>query len=231
MESLFLNLTRAVEGSLPIALAGALAWGVVSVLLSPCHLASIPLVIGFVQGQGRISGGRALTLSLIFSAGILVTIAAIGGITALAGRLLGDVGSYGNYIVAVLFFLVGLHLLDVIRLPGGGAGLLGTRHRGAWAALLLGLVFGIALGPCTFAFLAPMLGVIFQLAAGSIAYGALLLLAYAIGHCGVIALAGASSGWVQNYLDWSERSRGAIRLRRLCGVLVLLAGLYMLYLA
>jgi cytochrome c-type biogenesis protein len=231
MENLFLTLTRAVEGSLPVALAGALAWGVISVLLSPCHLASIPLVIGFVQGQGRVSGRRALGLALIFSSGILITIGIIGGVTALAGRLLGDVGPYGNYLVAALFFVVGLHLLEVIPLPGSGPGQLGSRRRGGWAALLLGLIFGIALGPCTFAFLAPMLGVIFRLASGSLAYGILLLLAYAIGHCGVIALAGASGGWVQNYLDWSERSRGAQRLRRVCGILVILAGLYMIYIA
>ena len=231
MESLFVALTRAIEGSLPIALAGALAWGIVSVLLSPCHLASIPLVIGFVQGQGRVSGRRALGLALIFSSGILITIGVIGAVTALAGQLLGDLGPYGNYFVAALFFVVGLHLLDVLPLPGAGLGQLGTRRRGVWAALVLGLIFGIALGPCTFAFLAPMLGVVFRLAAGSVVYGILLLLAYAIGHCGVIALAGASSGWVQNYLDWSERSRGAIRLRRICGLLVLVAGLYMIYVA
>ncbi|MBD3236018.1 MAG: cytochrome C biogenesis protein [Candidatus Eisenbacteria bacterium] len=230
VERLFLTLTAAVEGSLPVALIGALAWGVVSVLLSPCHLASIPLVIGFVQGQGRVSGRRALGLSLLFSAGILITIAMIGGATALAGRLMGDLGPYANYFVAALFFVVGLHLLGVFPLPGAGTGRLGgQQRRGAWAALLLGLLFGVALGPCTFAFLAPMLGVVFRLATGSLAYGILLLLAYAIGHCGVIALAGASSGWVQNYLDWSERSRGARRLRRACGLLVILAGLYMIW--
>jgi cytochrome c-type biogenesis protein len=37
--------------------------------------------------------------------------------SAAAGRLMGDVGRYGNYFVAALFVLVGLYLLDVIALP------------------------------------------------------------------------------------------------------------------
>ena len=96
---------------------------------------------------------------------------------------------------------------------------------------LLGLIFGVALGPCTFAFMAPILGVVFKVSATSLAYGVVLLLVYGIGHCSLIVLAGASAELVQKYLDWNEKSKGAVMLRGVCGILVLLGGLWLIYTA
>jgi cytochrome c-type biogenesis protein len=231
MEALFSTLTRAVEGTPAIAVAGAFIWGVLSVVLSPCHLSSIPLIVGFINKQGRISGKRALATSMLFAGGILITIAAIGVITAAAGRVMGDVGRWGNYLVALVFFAVGLYLLDILPMPWSGPSQIGLRGKGMLAALLLGLVFGVAIGPCTFAYMAPMLAVTFRVASTALLYGIALLLVYGIGHCSVIVLAGASTGLVQRYLNWTERSRGAVILRRICGVLILLAGLYLIYIA
>jgi cytochrome c-type biogenesis protein len=231
MEDLFTNLTRAVEGSSGIAMGAAFVWGVLSVLLSPCHLASIPLIVGFIDGQGRISARRALWISTLFSVGILITIAAIGAVTAAAGRMLGDVGRWGNYGVAAIFFIVGLHMVGVIPMPWSGPGNVGIQRRGPMAAFLLGLIFGVALGPCTFAFMAPMLAVTFKLASTSLAYGIALLAIYGAGHCSVIVIAGTSAGWVQRYLNWNESSRGAVIVKRICGAMILLAGLYLIYTA
>ncbi|MFO7652570.1 MAG: cytochrome c biogenesis protein CcdA [Candidatus Krumholzibacteriia bacterium] len=231
MEEIFAGLTRAVAGAPLVALAAALAWGVLSVVLSPCHLASIPLVVGFINGQGRLTTGRAFVLASIFALGVLVTIALVGAVTAAAGRMLGDVGALGNYVVAGVFFLVGLHLMDIIPAPWSGPGQTSMRRKGAAAAFLLGLIFGIALGPCTFAYMAPMLAVTFKIAATQLAFGLLLLLAYAVGHCGVIAVAGASAGRIQQYLDWDARARGTRVVKRICGALVCLAGVYLIYVA
>lgn len=231
MEQLFTALTHAVQGTPAIAIAAAFVWGILSIILSPCHLASIPLIVGFIDDQGRISTRHAFTISLLFSVGILVTIGAIGGITAAAGRMMGDVGRYGNYFVAAVFFLVGLHLLGVIPMPWLSPGQIGMKRKGMLAAFILGLVFGIALGPCTFAYMAPMLGVTFSLAATNIIYGIFLLLVYGLGHCSVIVLAGTFTEVVQRYLNWNERSRGAVILKRVCGILVILGGVYMIYTA
>lgn len=231
MEQIFARLTNAVEGTPALALTASFIWGILSILLSPCHLASIPLIVGFIDEQGRISTKRALAISTLFSVGILITIGVIGAITAAAGRMMGDVGRYGNYFVAVIFFVVGLHLLDVIPMPWSGPGQVGMRRKGALAAFILGLVFGIALGPCTFAYMAPMLGVTFKLAANNLTYGILLLLVYGVGHCSVIVLAGTFTEVVQHYLNWNEKSSGALVLKKICGVLVLLGGLWLLYTA
>jgi len=228
MQHLFKALTDAISGGPALALAAAFAWGVLSILLSPCHLASIPMIIGFVDDQDNVSSKRALSLSLLFSVGILLSIALIGLVTALAGRIMGDIGAFGNYIVAVVFFAVGLQLLGVLPSPWSKPEK-AAKKVGTWSALVLGLLFGIALGPCTFAFMAPMLGVTFKIASTSPGYAILLLTAYAFGHCGIIAAAGTSAGAVQKYMEWNRRSNGAIRVRRVCGVLVIAAGLYGIY--
>ena len=231
MEQIFTALTRAVEGTPAIAMTAAVVWGILSIVLSPCHLASIPLIVGFIDQQGKMTTRRAFTISLLFSLGILITIGVIGAVTAAAGRMMGDVGRWGNYAVAAIFFAVGLYLLEVIRLPLPNAAQPGIKSKGMLAAFVLGLVFGVALGPCTFAYMAPMLGVTFRLATTNLSYGVLLLVLYGVGHCGVIVLAGTFSEVVQRYLNWNEKSKGALVLKKVCGVLVLLGGLYLLYTA
>lgn len=231
MEQLFTSLTHAVEGSPLLALTASVVWGILSVLLSPCHLASIPLIVGFISEQGRVTTRRAFWTSTLFAVGILITIVAIGAVTAAAGRMMGDVGRYGNYLVAIIFFVVGLHLVGVVPLSFPGAGQVGMKRKGYLAAFILGLVFGVALGPCTFAYMAPMLGVAFKLAATHFLYGALLLLAYGVGHCAVIMAAGTSTELVQRLLNWNEQSKGLTVVKVSCGILVMLGGVWLIYTA
>jgi len=231
MEALFITLTQAVTGTPLVAMAAAFAWGVLSVVLSPCHLASIPLIVGFIDGQGQMTTRRAFIISNLFAFGILITIVLIGVVTAAAGRMLGDLGAGANWFVAAIFFLVGLHLLDVIPMPWSGPGQIGMARKGMLAAFILGLIFGVALGPCTFAYMAPILGVAFSLAADNLLYGASLLLLYGLGHCAVIVLAGTCTEVIQHYLDWNEKSKGALILKKICGILVMLGGVWLIYAA
>jgi cytochrome c-type biogenesis protein len=231
MDKLFTTLTHAVQGTAWLAVMAAFVWGILSILLSPCHLASIPLIVGFIGQQGKMSAKRAFATSSLFAIGILITIGTIGAITAGLGRMMGNVGPYGNYFVAVIFFVVGLILLDVIPMPFSGPGRIGIKRKGLLAAFILGLVFGIAIGPCTFAFMAPMLGVTFKVASTSLVYGIALLVFYGVGHCSLIIFAGTSTELVQRYMDWNEKSKGIIILKKICGVLVLLGGLYLIFTA
>ena len=217
------------SGPVWLVLLSSFGWGVLSILLSPCHLSSIPLVVGFVSSQGKISLRRTFHISLVFAVGILLTIALIGIVTASMGRLMGDVGKIGNYFVASIFFVVGLYLLDIIKLDWNTAGLRHTKLQRLPAAFILGLLFGVALGPCTFAYMAPVLGIVFQTAQTDYLFSMLLLLSFGIGHCVVIVGAGTLTNKVQNYLKWSDRSTTLIWIKRVCGILVMLGGLYLVY--
>jgi cytochrome c-type biogenesis protein len=232
IAQLFAALGHALEGAPWLALGAALAWGILSIVLSPCHLASIPLIVAFIGRQGRISTWQAFLTATLFSTGILITIALVGALTALAGRMLGDIGPHGNWLMAAVFILVGLYLWEVLPTPWSAPGSVQRQQRkGYLAALMLGLIFGIALGPCTFAFMAPVLAVTFKLSAAGMWYGILLLLMYGLGHCGIIVLAGTATEWVQHYLDWTEQSTTATWIKRICGLLVIAAGLYLIWTA
>ena len=231
IEQLLTSLSHAVTGAPLIALGAAAGWGVLSIILSPCHLASIPLIVGFIDGQGQMNTRRAFVLSNLFAVGILLSIALIGLLTALAGRMLGDLGSWGNWLVAGIFFIFGLHLLGLIPMPWSGPSQVGMQRKGLLAAFFLGSIFGIALGPCTFAFMGPVLGVAFAEASNNMLYASLLLLAYGLGHCAVIVFAGTFSEKVQRYLNWNERSNGTLWVKRVCGVLVIAGGVWLAYTA
>jgi cytochrome c-type biogenesis protein len=77
--------------------------------------------------------------------------------------------------------------------------------------------------------MAPMLGVTFKLAATNFLYGAALLLAYGLGHCAVIVAAGTSTELVQRFLNWNEHSNGVTVVKYVCGVLVILGGVWLIY--
>ena len=230
IRTIFEWLSNSMQSNLIIALTASLLWGMLSILLSPCHLASIPLIVAFIGEQGKMSTKRAFRLATSFSLGILTTIAIIGLITGLLGRMLGDIGSYGNYIVAVIFFIIGLHLLEIIQLPFlGKTNRPSFQKKGLLAAFGLGFIFGIALGPCTFAYMAPMLGIVFTVSTTRLYYGVLLLLFYGIGHCSVIIFAGTFTEIIQNYLNWNESSQGVGVVKKICGVLIILGGIYLIW--
>jgi len=229
MDQVFSTLTNAIGASAPIALSAAFLWGILSILLSPCHLSSIPLVVAYMGERGTRPGKRAFLISLVFAAGILVTIGIVGSITAALGRMLGDVGRSVNYLLALIFLLLGLHFLGVIPIPWSDGGPSSPRKKGVLGAFILGLFFGIGVGPCTFAYMAPMLGVTLKVASTSWWYGVTLLLFYGLGHCAIIVLAGTSAQLVQHYLNWQEDSRGAVLVRQFCGILVIFAGAYLVY--
>ncbi len=217
------------QGNIWLAMVASFVWGVLSILLSPCHLSSIPLVIGYINIKGNITLRNTFYISLVFAIGILVTIALIGLITASLGLLMGDLGEAGNYLVSVIFIAVGLYLIGVIKLPWGGANISGTKHSGYFGSFILGLLFGIGLGPCTFAYMAPILGVVFQVSSVNLITAVILLSAFSIGHCSVIVGAGTLSKGVQQYLNWSENSVEASYVKKICGILVIVGGLYMIF--
>jgi cytochrome c-type biogenesis protein len=160
---------------------------------------------------------------------MLLMMILLGIVTVAAGRTIGDSGSIGYYVVAAIFILIGLDMLDVITLPWFGMHKEQVQRKGVKGAVLLGLVFGLASGPCTFAFLAPILAVTFHAASSNAWFGGLLLLAFGIGHCIILLLAGASAERAKRLAEWQRRTNTARHVRMVFGLLLVLGGLYFLY--
>jgi cytochrome c-type biogenesis protein len=226
LDQLFLTINAWMTDSFAIAALGCFLWGVVSVLFSPCHLASIPLIVGYVAGQGRLIQGReAAGYSLFFTAGLFLTITVVGFVCALLGRMLGDVGPYWTIVVGAVLLWVAMDMLGVAAcsLSGGLLGRLTVRGRSG--AFILGLSYGVLSGSCTFGFIAPMLAII--TIQQKIATGLTLITLFAVGHCLPIVAAGSSTAFVQR---WMERGAGQAGLvfRKSAGVMIGVLGVYFL---
>jgi cytochrome c-type biogenesis protein len=215
------------ESSIIFAFLASFLWGVLSIVLSPCHLSSIPLVIAFVS-ERDMKVSKAFIISLLFSFGIMLTIGIVGLITSLLGKMLGNIGIWGNIIVAVIFVVIGLYLLGVIKLNFLNNIISQPKFEKKAILLhfLLGLIFGLGLGPCTFAFMAPILGVVFKVSANNMFYAISLIAVYAIGHCLIIVLAGTFSKSLERYLKWNENSKAIDIIKKICGVLLILSAIY-----
>ena len=226
LEQLFLTLNGWIVGAPGLAMVGCFLWGVLSVLFSPCHLASIPLIIAYVGGQQElVQGRRAAFFAVLFSLGLFLSIAIIGVICALLGRMLGDVGPYLTMVVGVILLWVALDMLGVAKckLPGGR--LLGMiTLKGAGGAFVLGLAYGVLSGSCTFGFIAPILAII--TVQEKFLTGVLLITLFAMGHCLPIAVAGSSTALIRRLLENHAMRQGGQWFRRGAGVLIGGLGLY-----
>ncbi len=228
MENIFNHLYMALYGNITIAIMASFVWGLASILLSPCHLSGIPLIVAVMTGKRVLNNKEAFSLSFIFSFGILISIAIIGIITALLGRMIGDLGPHANLFFGIALIFAGVLLFDI--LPIGSFSFLskikidGTKKS---VVFLVGLLFGLALGPCAFAFMAPVLTLVFSLSKTNLLHSSLILLAFSVGHCLVIVFAGISVSKVQNLLNWNNQSNGLLISKRICAVLVMISGIYL----
>jgi cytochrome c-type biogenesis protein len=211
----------------PILAYGASYLGGVVATASPCILASIPLVIGFVGGYAEGNKKQAFFFSLTFVLGLAVVMSILGAMAALMGTMFGQVGTYWYFVVAVILMVMGLQLSGMINLKLGGASQKFLPQRtGLIGALILGGLFGLVLSPCA----SPVLAVILTLAAvkGEVAYGSTLLFAYALGQGTLIILAGTFTGVIESFLQ-SKGARFGTIMQQGAGFLIFFVGAYIFF--
>lgn len=202
--------------------------GVVS-SASPCALATVPLVVGYVGGHAGDSKPRAFFYSLAFVLGLATTFTALGAAAALLGQLMGSLGGPWFVALGLLAAAMGLHLMGWLPLRLPNLPHWQPKVAGPLGALALGAVFGIVSSPCATPVLVALLGLVAS--QGEVAYGISLLFVYALGHCVLMLAAGTFTGLVS---AWA-RSRGmmafSLWLKRVLGMLLVAAGGYLVWLA
>lgn len=225
LDGLFLHVNAWIISGTYLAALGCFVWGMISVLLSPCHLASIPLIVAYVGGQDKImKGSQAAVYAVLFSTGLFVTIVIVGIICAMLGRMLGDIGPYWTILVGVILLWVSADMLGIAKctIPGSMMGKL--RIKGLLGAFLLGLAYGGLSGSCTFGFIAPIWAII--TVQKEVATGVILILFFALGHCLPIAIAGSSTATVKRLMENSAFGRGSRWFSRGAGVSIAGLGCY-----
>jgi cytochrome c-type biogenesis protein len=225
MDAFFITVNQWMTGGTILAAAGCFIWGLVSVLLSPCHLASIPLIIAYVGGQeSAVKPKQASVYALAFSIGLFITIAVIGVVCAMLGRMMGDVGIYFQVLVGIILIWVALGMLGVESCSMSGSLLYRLNVRGVTGAFVLGLAYGVLSGSCTFGFIAPILAIVTVQA--KVVTGVVLIILFALGHCLPIVIAGSSTALVRRLLENSAWQSTGVWFRKGAGIVIVLLGLY-----
>lgn len=211
----------------PLLAYGASYLGGVVATVSPCILASIPLVIGFVGGYAEGRKKQAFLYSVTFVVGLALVMSVLGAIAALMGTMFGEVGTFWRFVVAIILMVMGLQLSGMINLKlSGNSQRFLPKRTGLIGALLLGGLFGLVLSPCA----SPVLAVILTLAAvkGEVAYGSTLLFAYALGQGTLVILAGTFTGVIESFLQ-SRGAKVSVIMQQVAGGLIFFVGVYILF--
>ncbi len=224
-DQLFLTVNSWMMAEKALAALGCFLWGMISVVFSPCHLASIPLIVSYVAGQEKaLKANHAVHYAFAFTVGLFITIALVGIICSLLGRMLGEVGPYWTILVGAILIWVALDMLGVSHCSMSGSMLSRIKLKGLFGAFFLGLAYGVLSGSCTFGFIAPILAII--TIQQKIATGLLFITLFGIGHCVPIAIAGSSTATVRRLLESSSFHEGGLWFRRCAGVGIALLGIY-----
>ena len=211
---------------------GAFLWGIASVLLSPCGISTVPLVVGYVANSDSPSHWRAFKISCAFCLGIVMNLLLIGFITSSIGLLLGGYERFLTLITSAVFVIMGLHMLGVIRVKflALGAGGKGTESQTMKGAVVLGIVSGLAVGPCSIAYVSPLLSLAMSQAAGGMFAPVMLVVCYALGHSTVLVCAGTFSQIFSDFLnsDKDSLTYWAVKIVNvLCGIALICGGVYL----
>ena len=205
--------------------AGAFAWGMASVLLSPCGISLVPLVVSYIENSDTPTRKRAFLVSCAFSLGIIFNLTLVALITSGLGLLLGGYEKFLTIFVAVIFILMGLHLIGIIHVKffSFSSGAKGTEAQNLRGAVIIGIVSGLAVGPCSIAYVSPVLSLAFSRASF------MLVIAYALGYSAVLVAAGTFAQLFTKFLQ-SERGDKILKVLNIfCGLALIGGGIYFLY--
>ncbi len=223
MESMLTNIQTIVRDSHGLAFLAVFLGGLISAA-SPCVLAAIPLIIGYVGGYSEGSKKKAAVYSFVFILGLSITFTVLGAAASAMGAFLSFAGRWLYIGLAVIAVVMGLQLMGLIDIQLPFQKTHQIKSRGLWGAFLLGLLTGTVSSPCA----TPVLAVILAYVStqGDILYGGSLLFAYAIGHCALIFVAGFSIGLTESIVSSKGIRNFSLYSKKLSGFLLLIAGPY-----
>lgn len=176
--------------------------------LTPCMLSMLPITIGYIGGYEATSRGRAAAQSTWFSLGLATTLAALGILAAIAGKLYGQVGIGLPIVVSIVAILMGLNLLEALplQLPSfTGLEFIPKNAPEGVRSYLLGLTFGLVASPCSTPVLATLLAWVST--TQNPLLGSVLLLSYTAGYVAPLILAGTFTASIKKILElrrWSS---------------------------
>ncbi len=223
MEAFFSNIQHIIQNQHGLAFIAVFLGGLISAA-SPCVLAAIPLVIGYVGGYSEGNKKKAVIFSLVFVLGLSITFTLLGAAASVMGQFLGFMGRWLYIGLAVIAILMGLQLMGVVSIPLPFQKTRAVKTKGLLGAFLLGILTGTVSSPCA----TPVLAVILAYVStkGDMTYGASLLFVYALGHCALIFIAGLSIGLTEGIVGSRGVRNFSLYAKRFSGMILVAVGIY-----
>ena len=224
MDFLFNNIQHIIQNQMGMAFLAVFAAGLISAA-SPCVLAAIPLIIGYVGGYSEGNKQKAAIYSLVFIIGLSLTFTVLGAAASAMGQFLSFAGQWLYIGFAAIAVIMGLQLMGFISIPLPFQKTRQVKSRGLLGAFLLGLLTGTVSSPCA----TPVLAVILAYVStqGDVLYGGSLLFVYAVGHCALIFIAGLSIGLTESMVNSKGIKNFSLYSKRFSGAVLVAAGLYL----
>lgn len=210
-----------------ISISAAFIWGVMSVLLSPCHLSTIPMIIAFVNHNQLLSVRKGFYVSLCFAGGIMLTLIALVILVMMAGFVFSGVDAILKIMVSVVLFVGGLYFVGLFP-DMQGSQLMNyqiTEHPFR-SVFFAGIIIGTGLGSCALAFMAPVISIGISNLSNSPLFSLGLMLSFVLGHCLIIGVSGLFVGKIKDFFKWGKDSRGTKLLKYFSGGLMILFAIY-----
>jgi cytochrome c-type biogenesis protein len=223
MEMLLGNVQAIVRNQHGLAFIAVFIGGLISAA-SPCVLAAIPLIIGYVGGYSEGNRKKAALYSLVFIFGLAFTFTLLGAAASAMGLFLGFMGKWLYIMLAVIAISMGIQLMGIISIPLPFQKTRAVKTKGLLGALLLGMLTGTVSSPCA----TPVLAVILAYVStqGNVVYGGSLLFVYALGHCALIFVAGLSVGLTESIVSSRGAKNFSLYAKKLSGALLVVVGIY-----
>jgi cytochrome c-type biogenesis protein len=223
MESLLNNIQQIIQSKQGMAFLSVFIGGLISAA-SPCVLAAIPLIIGYVGGYSGGDNRKAALYSLVFILGLSITFTLLGAAASLMGGFLGFMGRWLYVGLAMIAILMGFQLMGIISIPLPFQKTRDVKTKGLLGAFSLGLLTGTVSSPCA----TPVLAVILAYVStqSDLIYGGALLFVYALGHCALIFVAGLSIGLTESLIQYRGVQNFSRYAKKLSGVVLVVVGIY-----
>lgn len=194
--------------------------------LSPCSLAMLPLIIGYVGGYSKETPLRTLVQLCCFILGTAIVFTIIGIICAITGGVFANAfGAYFTIVIASLLLIMGLQLIGLIAIdmpviiksiPQNKTNSL------VLYPLLLGMLFALAGTPCSTPILAGIMA--FAAIGKNILTAVLMLFAFALGQGLILILAGFFTAGIKNIRKFANATNMLIKFS---GLLLIAASAYL----
>lgn len=195
--------------------------------LTPCSLASIPMVIGYVSGTKSNERKKAFTFSLLFAFGMALIYMSLGIFASLLGNIFHHLGIWWYVALGLITIIMALQMFEIINIFPESLCHTSSKRKGYTGAFIAGMLGGLFASHCAL----PVLIVLLAIAAekSTALQGAFMLLLFALGHSVFVILAGTSTAFLEK-MTKNRRYESALKVVKISiGIVMLALAAYLIF--